>query len=124
VNVSDVDAVEEVHAEALRIDLGLQVDGGGGEHPHVDLDLLRAADAAYATLLQRAQQLCLQLGESCADLVHEERAAVRELEQAEALRVCARERAALMAEQLALEQILGDRAAVYGHEAACPRGLR
>ena len=64
-----------------------------------------------------------------ADLVQEHRAAGRDLELALARAVRVGERAALVAEQLALEQRLGDRAAVDRHErpgcaAGSPRGWR
>jgi hypothetical protein len=67
-------------------------------------------------VLQEAQQLHLQRGGQLADLVEEERAAVRRLDAAAPLGVGARERALLVAEQLALEQRLGDRPAVDRHE--------
>ena len=71
-----------------------------------------AADALELLLLQRAQQLDLHRGRDVADLVEEQRAAVGELEPAELLLDRAGERALLVAEQLALEQRLGQRAAV------------
>ena len=55
-------------------------------------------------LLQRAQQLGLQLERQLADLVEEQRAAVRELEAARAALQRAGEGAALVAEELALDQ--------------------
>ena len=56
-----------------------------------------------------------------ADLVEEQRAALRGLEQAAAVGDRAGERALLVAEQLGLEQALGDRAAVDRHERLPPR---
>src|SRR5262245_6190467 len=53
-----------------------------------------------------------------AELVEEQRAAVRHLEQARPFAVGAGERAALVAEQLALHQLLGQRAAVDRDERA------
>ena len=50
---------------------------GGADHPHVDLDLLAAAEALDHPLLQEAQQLGLQAERQVADLVEEQRAAVR-----------------------------------------------
>ena len=55
-------------------------------------------------LLQHAQQLRLQLERDVADLVEKQRAAVRQLEAADPLRDRAGERAALVAEELALQQ--------------------
>ena len=71
-----------------------------------------AADALELALLQHAQQLGLHRRRDVADLVEEQRAAVGELEAAELALDGAGERALLVAEQLALEQRLGERAAV------------
>ena len=53
----DVDAVEEVLAEALLLDLGLEVAVGRGDDARVERHLLVAADRAHRALLQHAQQL-------------------------------------------------------------------
>ena len=66
--------------------------------------------------LQRAQQLDLRVERQLADLVEEQRAAVGFLELADALVDGAGERALLVAEQDALDQVLGDGAAVDGDE--------
>ena len=70
------------------------------------------ADALEAPLLEHAQELRLDRERQLADLVEEERAAVRRLERARLRRDGAGERAALVAEQLALEEVLRDRRAV------------
>ena len=64
-------------------------------------------------LLQHAQHLGLRLQAHVADLVEEDRAAVRQLELAAAVGHGAGERAAHVAEQLALDQLLGNRRAVH-----------
>ncbi len=74
------------------------------------------ADALERPLLEHAQQLHLRRGGDLADLVEEERAAVRLLEPPDPPLVGAGERAALVAEQLALEQGLRERRAVQRHE--------
>ena len=86
-----------------------------------DVDLLRddAADGLEAPVLEHPQELHLELGAHLADLVEEDRPAVGELEATDAVRDSAGEGAALVAEHLALEEVLGDRAAVHRHEAAC-----
>ena len=66
--------------------------------------------------LQHAQQLDLQLQRHLGDLVEEQRAAVRALEEALVLAVGAGEAALLVAEQLALDQVRRDRAAVDRQE--------
>jgi hypothetical protein len=67
----------------------------------------RAADALELLLLQHAQQLHLRVERQLAHLVEEERAAVRQLEAADALLQRAGERALLVAEQLALDDARG-----------------
>jgi hypothetical protein len=56
------------------------------------------------TALEHAEQDRLQRRRELADLVEQERAAVRALERADVASIGARERAALVAEQLAREQ--------------------
>ena len=73
-------------------------------------------------LLQDTQQLDLRAERQIADLVEEERAPVGGLEPSGLARQRARERALLVAEQLALDQRFGEGAAVDGHER--PRGAR
>ena len=80
-------AVVEILAEGAAVHLAHQIAVGGRDHAHVDGDHLRAADAADLALLERAQQLGLQLERQLADLVEEERAAVRLLEAADAPRL-------------------------------------
>ena len=69
------------------------------------MDLLAAAHALDDAVLQEAQQLGLQRQRHVADLVEEQRAAVGQLDLADGLLRRARERALLVAEQLALEQL-------------------
>ena len=74
------------------------------------------------TLLQDAQQLGLHFRRDVADLVQEQRAAVRELETAGAACRRARERALLVSEQLALEQARRQRRGAHPDErAVAPR---
>ncbi len=82
--------------------------------------VVERADAADLALLEHAQEPELHRRRHLADLVEEDRAAVRLLEEALALAGGAGEGAARVAEQLGLEQRLGERAAVLGHEAARP----
>ena len=95
-----------------RADLGRQVLVRRRDHPHVDLDARRAADRLDRLLLQHAQHLGLRLQAHVADLVEEDRAAVGDLELAAAIGDRAGERAAHVAEQLALDQLLRNRRAV------------
>src|SRR5262245_12460643 len=73
---------------------------------------LGAAQALELAELKHAQELGLRGQRQLADLVEEQRPAPRELEPALLARVRAGERAALVTEQLRLEQRLGQGGAV------------
>ena len=88
---------------------------------HVDADVGQPADPLERLLLEEAQQLRLQARRHLADLVEEHRAAVGGLEQPALLLPGVGERAALVAEQLALEQLLRQRRAGDVHERLAPR---
>src|SRR6185503_4189984 len=77
----------------------------GHDQPDVDLAVAQVAQASKAPLLEDLQQLRLHLQVEVPDLVQEHAAAVRDLEQARLAERGARERALLVAEQLALEQL-------------------
>src|SRR5437868_6937778 len=94
----------------------LQVAGGRRDQPHIGADRLVAADALEGLLLEHAQHLGLGRRWHVADLVEEEGAAVALLELADAAAVGAGEGALLVAEQLALQQVLRDGRAVEGQE--------
>ena len=87
-------------------DLLLEIPIRRRDHPDVDADVRESANALEALLLEEAQQLGLEPGRHLADLVEEHRAAVRRLEQALLLDPGIGEGAALVAEELALEQLL------------------
>jgi hypothetical protein len=95
----------------------------GADDARVDRDRLAPADALDHPLLQEAQQLDLQRQRDVADLVEEQGAALRQLDLAGRGLDRAGEGAALVAEQLGLEQVLGDGGAVDGDERAAARRL-
>ncbi len=64
-------------------------------------------DALELVLLEHPQELRLQRGRQVPDLVQEERPSRRELEPTRLLAIGARECAALVSEQLGLEERLG-----------------
>ncbi len=72
----DVEAVEEIFAEAAFADGNLEVDVGGGDDADVDLDLLHAAEVHEAAVLEDALDLGLHVHAHGADLIEEESAAV------------------------------------------------
>ncbi len=57
----DVEAVEEVLAEAALGDERLEVGVGRGDDAHVDLDRMRLAERVDLVVLEEAQQLGLQV---------------------------------------------------------------
>ncbi len=116
VDADDIDPVIKVRTEAARPHLLLEVPSGGRDDADVHLPRGAVTDAADLALLKRAEQLHLQLRRQLADLVEEERAAVRLLEQAGPVGVRAGEGALDVPEQLRLQQVLRDRAAVDRHE--------
>ena len=91
---------------------------GRGDDPDVGADRGAAADRGELALLQDAQQPGLRLERHVADLVEEQRAALRLLEAPG--RACRRagEGALLVAEQLALDQLARDRRHVDRDERA------
>ena len=81
------------------------------------------AEPLDLALLERAQQLGLEIDPQAADLVEEERAAVGQLELAGLARVGAGEGALLVAEQLGLEQVSGIAARFTATKGWARRGL-
>ena len=101
-----------------------QIHLGGGHHPHVDGDLVAAADPDEGLLLQRPQDLHLHAERQVVDVVEQQRAAAGALEGPEALTGGSGERALLVAEQLALGELARDGATGHGHERAVGRSVR
>src|SRR3569623_1103245 len=120
----DVQAEVEVLAERPFLDHLLEVAVRRGDDAAIRPQALLAADARELAGLQHAQHLRLRRQCHVADLVEEARAAGGNLEQAALLRDGAGERAALVAEQLALDQLGRDRLAVdLGERAAAHRAV-
>ena len=117
-----VEPIEEILAERVGGDHRPQIAVGGGDDARVHPPHRRRADAAEGPLLQERQQLRLRRQPEIADLVEEQRPAVGDLDQAQLALAGVGEGAALVAEQLALDQGLRDRGAVELDErAARPR---
>ena len=112
----DIEAVQQVGAEAAVGDQRFQVLVGGGDHAHVDADQFAPADAEELALGQHAQQARLQRQRHVADLVEEQRAAVGLLEAADVAALRTGEGAGLVAEQFAFQQLRRNRRGVEGDE--------
>jgi hypothetical protein len=113
-------AEEEVLAEAALCDLLLEVLVRGGDRPHVHLDGLLRADPLDLAFLEHPQHLGLGAQAHVAHLVEEDRPLVRELELPDLLLRGPRERPLLVAEELALDELLGDRRTVDLDERLVP----
>jgi len=108
----------EILAEPPLADRLLQVRVRRADDPGVGRLGMRAAQPTDGPLLENGQELGLQGVGKEADLVQEDRAEVRGLEEARLRPPGVRERAPLVAEQLRLDQRLGDRRAVHVDEGA------
>src|SRR5262249_30305852 len=112
----NIQPVEEVFAKLPgRQSIGWRV-VRGGDDADLDLNLLAAADPPERVLLEDPQELRLHRDVHLGDLVEEERAVVGELEASEPPFERSREGAALVAEDLALDQRLGNGRTIDGHE--------
>src|SRR3989454_7524660 len=89
---------------------------GRRQNAHVHRARFRPSDPADLLVLQHAQQLSLETEGQVADLVQEERAGVRPLEQPGFGRMGVRERAALVTEHLRLYEVFRKGRAVDRHE--------
>src|SRR5262245_25127770 len=112
----DVEAVEEIRPELALFDGGLEVPVRRRDAAEVHLDRAVAAHTRDLPFLEDAQEIRLRLERDVADLVEEDRPAVGDLELPLPSILRPRERSLLVAEQLALEERLGQRAAVDGDE--------
>ena len=108
----DVEAVEQVFAEPAGGDGLGEIEVGGGDDAAVGQDRVGAADPLEAPVLEHAQQLGLHAERHLADLIEEQRTPLGQLEPPFLLAVGAGERPALVTEELALQQRLGQRRTV------------
>src|SRR5256886_9791691 len=104
--------VIQILADPPLFDRFVQVAVGGGDEPHVNRDGAGPAQPLDLTLLCGTQDLRLQREAHVDDFIEKHRAARRLLEAANFAGDRAGERALLMPEQLALEQVLRNRRAV------------
>ena len=119
-----IQAVEQIFAEIAALDFLFQILVGGGDHAHVHLNGFRGAHRLKALLFERPQNLGLRLERHVADFIQEQRSAVGLLQLADFVVARAGEAALAMPEQLALDQLFGNRGAVHFDEGfARARGL-
>ena len=116
--VDDVEAIEEVLAEAPRLHLAPEVAVADGDDAHVHLERVTAAHPMHLALLQHPEQLGLHGERDLRHFVEDQRAAGGHLEPPRPARHRAGEGAALVTEQLGFHEALGQRRAVDGHVGA------
>ncbi|EXI73003.1 MAG: hypothetical protein AW07_02935 [Candidatus Accumulibacter sp. SK-11] len=114
--------IKQILAETTLADQVLQILVRRADDADVDRDLLAAANPLDHPLLQESQQLCLQVVRQITDLVEHQRTVVGRLDLARRRLAGTRKGPLLVAEELALQEVVGNRRAVDGNEAlATPR---
>ena len=111
-----IDAEVEVLAEKPFLDGGFEVTVRRRHEADVERDLLTSPDRTDGALLEGAEQLGLEREGQVADLVEQQRAPVRLHEEARPRRARVGEGAPDVAEELALEELLGHGGAVDRHQ--------
>ena len=97
------------------MDSVFQIDVGCGHDPHVDCHLLGATQTVVRHAIEHPQQFDLRLGVEFADLIQEQSTCRCSFEQTGFQGVGAAECAFFVAEQLTLNQMLGQSATVEIH---------
>ena len=108
----DVEAVEEVLAEAACYHGVGENDVGRGDDAAIGLDRVGSTHAFESSVLEDAKQLGLHSERHFADFVEEQGSPLGEFEPAFFLAVGPGERTAFVAEELAFQQVLGECGAV------------
>ena len=117
-NIDLTHPVIEIFTKLVGTNQFMQVLVGGTQHAHIHRNFLAATDTLNDALLQEAQQLGLQRRGHIADLVQEQRATGRGFDLARCLPGRTGKGAFFIAEQLALQQVLGNRSTVNGDKAS------
>src|SRR5690606_1714963 len=112
----DIEAIVEVLTKTPSADVGFEVAIARGDEADIHVHGSHATDALELRLLNRPQQLDLDLEGDLADLVEEEGATVRQLESSRTAGDRTREGTALVAEELTFRQTGGNRCAVEANE--------
>src|SRR5580765_2692414 len=107
-----VEPVKQIFAEVAARDLFFQILVGRGNHANVDGDGLIAAHRRKALLVESAQDLRLRLQAHVADFIEEKRSPMSPLELAFLVGGSSRKRSFAVSEELALNQVFGNRGAV------------
>ena len=117
-DLHDADSIVEVLAKLPLCDEALEILMGRADDADVGAERLPPTDALERALLQEAKELALYVVRQISDLVEEQRAALRHLDLAGHATISARERPALVTEQLAFHELHGQRRAIDRDERA------
>ncbi len=112
----DVEAVEEVGAEAVGAAGFVEVGVGGGDDADIGLAGFLGAEAAELLFLEEAEEFDLGGQGEAVDFVEEEGAGLGQFDEAGAAAGGAGEGAGFVAEEFVFDQVVGDGAAVDGDE--------
>ena len=118
----ECESIEQVGAKRSVARERRQIDIGSADHPHVELDGPPSTDPLHLTVLDDPEHLFLHGGRRIRNFVEQQGSAVRTLESADMLALRARERPGFVAEQLRVEQRLGERRTVDLHQRSVPPG--
>ena len=110
----DVQAVVQVLTEAAILNELLEVGVGGGDDAHVDVDGRELAERVDLARFEEPQELGLKVETEVANLVEEQGAVLGGPDEALVVAIGAREGAAALAKELALEELARDGGAVEG----------
>jgi hypothetical protein len=117
--VNPAAALASYLAKAPLAHRGFRIQVGRADEAKVDGDDLGAPQPTHGALLEHAQELGLEIHRHLGDLVEQERAPVRLLDQPGLVRRGPGERPLDVAEQFALQNIAGDGGTVDGYERPC-----
>ena len=117
-----IQAVIEIGAELALLGQPGHIAVGGGDDPCRHRPLPGGADLAHNAPFQHRQELGLQVQGQFTDLVHEQHPIFRRLDQTGARGVGAGEGAFFVAEQLGLDQVLGQAGAIHMHKGPLAAG--
>ena len=115
-DVDDVQAVVKILAEPALLDQLLEIHVGGRNDPDIDLDGVDTAQSHELSFLDDPQELRLRFQSYRSDLIEENRALVRDFEEAFLCCDSACERPADVSKQRALQKIHWHASAVDGDE--------
>jgi len=112
VDGDDVEAIEQVLAEASGFHFFFKVSVAGGDKAHIHACGFNTSDALKRALLEGAQEFHLHFHGYFRNFVQEEGSSLRQLKAARFRVDSTRKGAAFIAEELRLHQVLGDGGAI------------